>query len=163
VLTPLFLVWHGAEQGIYNQFLVLYTVYALWKCFFRPLIDLRVHGFFSTMALQFDEKPSGTTPPSTRTYDRLEHDRDWNPKMDDVEVSSSEINPGIAVSRNDKETERLDPVTELKQRLSLWGRFKLPSKKDSEIDYSIDPNYPEDERESIILDSSSIDDAKIFS
>lgn len=80
------------------------------------------------MALQFDEKPSGTAPPSTRTYDRLEDDRDWNPKMDDVEVSSREINPGIAVPRYDKGTERLDPLTDLKQRLSLWGRFKFPQR-----------------------------------
>lgn len=97
------------------------------------------------MALQFDEKPSGTVPPSTRTYERLEDDRDWNPKMDDVEVSSREISPGIAVSRYDKGTESLDPLTDLKHRLSLW-----------------DPNYPEDKRESVILDSSSIDDTKIF-
>lgn len=65
--------------------------------------------------------------------------------MDDVEVSSREISPGIAVSRYDKGTESLDPLTDLKHRLSLW-----------------DPNYPEDKRESVILDSSSIDDTKIF-
>lgn len=80
------------------------------------------------MALQFDEKPSGTVPPSTRTYERLEDDRDWNPKMDDVEVSSREISPGIAVSRYDKGTESLDPLTDLKHRLSLWGRFKFHQK-----------------------------------
>jgi hypothetical protein len=92
------------------------------------LIDLRVDGRFSTMALQFDEKPSGTAPPSTRTYARLEDDRDWNPKMDDVDVSSREINAGIAVSRYEKGTERPDPVTDLKQRLSLWGKVNVPLK-----------------------------------
>lgn len=73
------------------------------------------------MALQFDEKPSGTAPPPTR---RLEDDRDWNPKMDDVEVSSREVNAGTAVSRYEK-GERLDPVTDLKQRLSLWGKINV--------------------------------------
>jgi len=116
-----FLVRHGSDQGSHNQFLVLYTVYALWKCLFRPLIDLRVNGRFSFMALQFDEKPSGTAPPPTR---RMEDDGDWNPKMDDIEVSSREINSGAAVSRFEK-AERLDPVTDLKQRLSLWGMINV--------------------------------------
>ena len=119
--TPLFLAWRGREQGTHNWFLVLYTVYALWKCLFRPLIDLRVDGRFSFMALQFDEKPSGTASPPTR---RMEDDRDWNPKMDDIDVSSREINSGAAVSRFEK-SERLDPVTDLKQRLSLWGMINV--------------------------------------
>lgn len=37
-------------------------------------------------------------------------------------VSSREINQGTAVSRYYKVTERLDPLTDLKQRLSFWGR-----------------------------------------
>jgi hypothetical protein len=84
------------------------------------------------MALQFDEKPSGTAPPSTRAYGRLEDDKDWNPKMDDVEVSSREINTGTAVSRYEKASERPDPVTDLKQRLSLWGKVNGASKKCSD-------------------------------
>jgi hypothetical protein len=96
------------------------------------LIDLRVDGRFSTMALQFDEKPSGTAPPSTRAYERLEDDKDWNPKMDDVEVSSREINAGTAISRHEKAYERPDPVTDLKQRLTLWGTVNVPLKKCSD-------------------------------
>ncbi|KUJ19167.1 small oligopeptide transporter-like protein [Mollisia scopiformis] len=63
--------------------------------------------------------------------------------MDDVEVSSRELNIGTAVSRY--ENRQSDPVTDLKERLSTW-----------------DPNYPEDKRESIILDTSSFDDEVAF-
>lgn len=49
--------------------------------------------------------------------------------MDDVDVSSREINAGTAVSRYEKGTERPDPVTDLKQRLSLWGKVNIPLKK----------------------------------
>ncbi|CZR61509.1 probable isp4 protein [Phialocephala subalpina] len=92
------------------------------------------------MALQFDGKSSGTTNPRTRQYTEFNDDKDWNPKMDDVEVSSRELNIGAAVSRYDNNRQS-DPVTDLKERLSSW-----------------DPNYPEDKRESVILDSSSFDD-----
>jgi hypothetical protein len=68
------------------------------------------------MTLQFDGKSSGTTP-KTR---RFEDGRDWNPKMIDVEVSSREVNIGTAVSRYDND--RLDPLTDLKARLSTWGK-----------------------------------------
>jgi hypothetical protein len=78
------------------------------------------------MALQFDEKPSGTTSPMTRSYVRLEDDRDLNPKIDGIKVSSREISEGTAVSRYD--VKRLDPVTDLKQRLSLWGKFDGPQR-----------------------------------
>jgi hypothetical protein len=68
------------------------------------------------MALQFDGKSSGTAP-STRS---LDDDNDWNPKMEDVEVSSREANIGTAWSRYENDT-RSDPVSDLKARLSLWG------------------------------------------
>lgn len=72
------------------------------------------------MALQFDGKSSGTTP-KTRPFVRLEDDdKDWNPKMDDVEVSNREVNIGTAVSRYGNDP-RPDPVSDLKARLSLWG------------------------------------------
>ena len=72
------------------------------------------------MALQFDGKSSGTTP-KTRTFVKLEdEDKDWNPKMEDVEVSSREMNIGTAVSRYDNDS-RPDPVTDLKARLDSWG------------------------------------------
>ncbi|KAF8861288.1 small oligopeptide transporter-like protein [Acephala macrosclerotiorum] len=96
------------------------------------------------MALQFDGKSSGTTNPRTRQYSELDDDKDWNPKMDDVEVSSRELNMGAAVSRYDNNRQS-DPVTDLKERLSMW-----------------DPNYPEDKRESVILDTSSFDDDVAF-
>jgi hypothetical protein len=72
------------------------------------------------MALQFDGKSSGTTP-KTRPSVKLEDDKDWNPKMEDVEVSSREVNIGTAVSRYDNDP-RPDPVTDLKARLSSWGK-----------------------------------------
>jgi hypothetical protein len=125
------------------------------------LIVLRVEGPFSIMALQFDEKSSGTTR-LTRPNDKLEDDQDWNPKMDDVEVSSREIAPGTAVSR----FEKTDPVTDLKDRLSAWGQFQ-PIKRQGTADlpdptYS-DPNLPVDKRESSFLDSSLFDDDDVFS
>jgi hypothetical protein len=98
--------------------LVLYTVHALRQWFFRSLIVLRVTGTFFIMAFQFDGKSSGTTP-KTRPFVRLD-DKDWNPKMEDVEVSSREVNIGTAVSRYDNDP-RPDPVTDLKARLSSWG------------------------------------------
>ena len=51
-----------------------------------------------------------------------EDEKDWNPKMEDVAVSSREVKFGKAVSRFDP---RPDPVTDLKNRLSTWGM--LPS------------------------------------
>lgn len=83
------------------------------------------------MALQFDEKPPGALSTSARTYARLEDDKDWNPKMDDVEVTSREINEGTVVSRHEK---RLDPVTDLKQRLSLWGMANHEAKSVNNVD-----------------------------
>jgi hypothetical protein len=74
------------------------------------------------MAFQFDEKSPGATSPQTRAiYGKYEDERDWNPKMDDVDVTSREIEIGTAVSRYD--VRRSDPVTDLKARLSTWGIF----------------------------------------
>ena len=101
---------------------VLYTVHALSQWLFRSLIVLRVIGSFFIMALQFDGKSSGTTP-KTRPFVRIEDDdKDWNPKMDDVEINSREVNIGTAVSRYEIDP-RPDPVTDLKQRLSSWGKL----------------------------------------
>jgi hypothetical protein len=71
------------------------------------------------MASQYDEKSSGTTPPQGQKYNGYEDDKDWNPKMEDVDVSSREVNFGTAVSRFD--SNRSDPVTDLRARLSTWG------------------------------------------
>ena len=71
------------------------------------------------MALQFDAKSAG--PISNSRSLKLEDDKDRNPKMEDVEVTSREVQLGRAVSRY--EDRRLDPVTDLKERLSLWGMF----------------------------------------
>ena len=68
------------------------------------------------MTLQVDGKSSGTAP-ETRPFD---DDKDWNPEVKDVEVSSREVNIGIAVSRYENDP-RPDPVSDLKARLSLWG------------------------------------------
>jgi hypothetical protein len=73
------------------------------------------------MSLQHDGKSSGTTEKSsTRSPKSLEDDKDWNPKMEDVEVSSREAGLGNAKSRFDNKP---DPVTDLKQRLSMWGKL----------------------------------------
>jgi hypothetical protein len=114
------------------------------------------------MALQFNGKSSGTAPPKTRSFLRLEDDdKDWNPKIDDVEVSSREVMVGTAVSRYD---EKVDPVTDLKRRLSTWGKTTHHL---IDIEPSIntlkDPNYPDDKRESKILDTSNFDDDEAFS
>ena len=66
------------------------------------------------MSLQ-EEKSAG---PKTRPYMRMQDDQDWNPKMEDVNVSSRDITDGAAMARL-----RLDPVMDLKERLSRWGRF----------------------------------------
>lgn len=105
-----------------SRFLVLYVVHALGKWLFRPLIVLRVDRPFIIMALNFDGKSSGTTNPRTRKYSELDDDKDWNPKMDDVEVSSRELNIGAATSRYENNRQS-DPVTDLKARLSTWGMF----------------------------------------
>ncbi|KAH7413044.1 small oligopeptide transporter-like protein [Cadophora sp. MPI-SDFR-AT-0126] len=91
------------------------------------------------MALQHDGKPSGTAAPGARKYTDFDDEKDWTLKMDDFEVNTREIEARYPASGND--ARQLDPVTDLRQRLSMW-----------------DPNYPEDKRESKILDSASIDD-----
>lgn len=79
------------------------------------------------MALRFDEKSSGTTGKSTtRPLDMIEDDKDWNPKIDDVEVSSRELDQGNIKSRFES---RPDPVTDLKQRLSMWGKYMSSSSR----------------------------------
>ncbi|TVY83460.1 Sexual differentiation process protein isp4 [Lachnellula suecica] len=85
------------------------------------------------MALQFDGKSSGTTGPKTRSYISWDDEKDWNPKMEDVEASSREVEP-----RYDG---KVDPVTDLKRRLSTW-----------------DPNLPDYKRESKTYDESISDD-----
>ena len=68
------------------------------------------------MALQFDGKSSGTTP-KTRSSDKVENDKDRNPKMHEVEASSREVKIETAVSRYDDDS-RPDPITDLKERLN---------------------------------------------
>lgn len=74
--------------------------------------------------------------------------------MDDIEVSSRELNIGYAASRY--ENRHSDPVTDLKERLSAWGMSPRYTREDTAND--LDPNYPEDKRESIIFDAASFDD-----
>ena len=54
------------------------------------------------------KKSSGTI--SKDTFN-IQDDLDWNPKMDDVEVTSRKLG-----------NRRSDPVTDVKQRLSRWVR-----------------------------------------
>lgn len=49
-------------------------------------------------------------------------DEDWGTKMDDIDVSTREIMPGTAVSSFNSGTEELDPVNDLKRRLTTWGK-----------------------------------------
>lgn len=76
------------------------------------------------MAFQFDfegGKPPGAVSSEARSkVERYEDEKDWNPKEDDVEVSSRELPIAAAMSRF--EGRRSDPVTDLKYRLSLWGK-----------------------------------------
>jgi hypothetical protein len=77
-------------------------------------------GLSPPTALQFDAKSAGPMSKS-RPFVELEGDKDWNPKKEDVEVASREVQIGRAASRY--EDSRPDSVTDLKQRLSVWGRF----------------------------------------
>ena len=62
------------------------------------------------MALQFDEKSSGTAEKSmTRSTIVFDDEKDWNPKLYDVEVTSRELEVGTAKSRLEN---RPDPVTD---------------------------------------------------
>lgn len=74
------------------------------------------------MALQFDPKSSGTTGKTRKVVD---DDSDWDFKMDDkmedVTVTSREL-PGQAISRYSMQ-KNLDPVSDLKNRLSRWGEL----------------------------------------
>lgn len=67
------------------------------------------------MALH-DGKSSGTAALGTRKYAEMDAEKDWNFKIDDFEVSTRE---GDSPSGND--ARRPDPVTDLRQRLTLWG------------------------------------------
>jgi len=72
------------------------------------------------MAFQFEGKlPGATSPETRRAYEKYEDEKDWNSKMEDVDVTSREVNIGTALSRYD--SRRSDPVTDLKERLSTWG------------------------------------------
>ena len=71
------------------------------------------------MALQYDGKPSGTAAPGARKYTGFDDEKDWNLKMDEFEVNTREIDDGFSASGND--ARQLDPVTDLRQRLSMWG------------------------------------------
>ncbi|RDW59569.1 putative isp4 protein-1 [Coleophoma cylindrospora] len=82
---------------------------------------------------------SAGTDATRRFIQKVEEDKDWNPKVDDVDVTTREL--GVSSGFERGVTERYsDPVTDLKQRLSMW-----------------DPNYPTDKRESSILDAASFD------
>lgn len=112
------------------------------------------------MAFQYEGKSPGATP-QTRTY---EDEKDWNPKMDDVDVTSRELDIGTAISRYD--TRKSDPLTDLKARLSTWPTEDSWGKCSVLMDVialiHLDPNFPEDKRESQILDdNSSFDDEDI--
>jgi hypothetical protein len=61
------------------------------------------------MDVSLERKSSGTTKPADLTSAQNEYDRDKNPKFDDIAVSSSEILGS-------------DPVSDLKKRLSQWGK-----------------------------------------
>lgn len=71
------------------------------------------------MALRFDGKRSGTASPKTRNLVSFEDEKDWDPKMEDVQVSSRELPMKTALLRYD---DNVDPVTDLKRRLSRWGK-----------------------------------------
>ena len=97
----------------------LYNVHGSLLWLPRPLIVLRVARSFVAMALQYDGKPSGTAAPGARKYTGFDDEKDWNLKMDDSEVNTREIDDRFPPSGND--ARQLDPVTDLRQRLSMWG------------------------------------------
>jgi hypothetical protein len=74
------------------------------------------------MASEYNGKSSGTTTPKIRKYyDEVENEKDWDFKFDDLEIDTQEVELGDAASGND--ARRLDPVTDLKHRLSMWGMW----------------------------------------
>lgn len=107
------------------------------------------------MSSLFNKKSAG---PTARSYETKRDDQDWNPKMKDVNVSSRDITDGTSMARF-----RPDPVTDLKETLSQWelpkwGWFTCLSIRSQKAYTEIDPNYPENEKESKILDRSTFDD-----
>ncbi|KAJ5054400.1 uncharacterized protein L3040_000674 [Drepanopeziza brunnea f. sp. 'multigermtubi'] len=105
------------------------------------------------MASEYNGKSSGTTAPKIRKYyDEIGDEKDWEVKFDDLEIGTQEADSRVSTSGND--ARRLDPVTDLKHRLSMW-----------------DPNLPVDDhteqmpkvvRQSKFLETSLIDDVEVF-
>lgn len=75
------------------------------------------------MALQFEAKSSGTAFAKTRSNPKYKDnptyadDKDWDPKMEEVDVNAREVK----FAGQSTGYERPDPVTDLKNRLSMWG------------------------------------------
>lgn len=70
------------------------------------------------MAPQFDASSAGPKRKS-RTFVKLETYSDWIPEKGNIDVTDREVQIGMAVSRY--EDSQTDPITDLKERLSLWG------------------------------------------
>lgn len=67
---------------------------------------------------------SAGTDATRRFIQRIEEDKDWNSKVEDVEVTTREVGTAVSSGYERGVTERYsDPVTDLKQRLSMWGKY----------------------------------------
>lgn len=78
------------------------------------------------MALQFEAKSSGTASAKTRSNPQYkdnpmyEDEKDWDPKMEEFDVKAREVK----FAGQSTGYERPDPVTDLKNRLSMWGEYQ---------------------------------------
>lgn len=107
------------------------------------------------MAAQLDGKSSGTTNARTPQYIDIEIDKDRDPTMNDVEATSRDIKAEVPMSRFGNHRQS-DPITDLRERLSTWGKSQIHEQRHA---YISDPNFPDDKRESTILyEASSVDD-----
>ena len=110
------------------------------------------------------EKSSGTTSQVSIT----DGDQDWDPKVD-AQASGLEAAEGHAKSRFDEPVlsgRRLNPVEDLKRRLSEWGESSVhrgldEEEEGSEYELLLDPNLPDEyssRLQSFDRDSTSFDD-----
>ncbi|KAK3943027.1 OPT family small oligopeptide transporter [Diplogelasinospora grovesii] len=114
------------------------------------------------MARPSSSKSSGTTSRAAMEED----DQDWDLKVE-AEASGRETMPDTSASRhNDSQERNLDPVDDLKARLSMWGesavhRDHSDDEEGSEYELLLDPNLPTEYEASFRKfsgDSASFDD-----
>lgn len=107
------------------------------------------------MAEPYRDKPSGTANMSNMAGD----DQDRDSKADAVVVSGREVESGSSMAKPNSPLmgRGMNPVDDLKHRLSLWGESNLhPADSDeegSEYELLLDPNLPEEYSRTIMPSS----------